>query len=217
MQLIKPSYHILDDLNQTAILQRLENAARTCYQSEDRITADGHSARNLVAHLRGLHHDAMLEFADLTVRFTVDRGVSHELVRHRLCSFAQESTRYCNYGNGHLKFVIPPWEPYQPAIVEIAAATIEEAMVTGTYWLGVMCMAEIAYKRQLEQGMQPQQARAVLPNSLATQIVIKANLREWQHIFALRTAPAAHPQMREIMMPLRQELIEKLPEIFAIQ
>ena len=146
----------------------------------------------------------MLEHSFLSVKFTVDRGITHELVRHRLCSFAQESTRYCNYSGekfGHdVKFVIPGFFEDKPDTMRI--------------WTEACARAEQAYFDLLDGDATPQEARTVLPNSTAAEIVISGNYREWRHILALRTAKDAHPQMREVMCPLGEELKRRIPVIF---
>ncbi len=140
-----------------------------------------------------------------TVRFIVDRGVSHELVRHRVASFAQESTRYCNYGK----------EKFGKEITFIKPAFWEKGSEQYKHWSKACSFTENAYFKLLEDGATPQEARAVLPNSLKTEIVVTANVREWRHIFKLRTAKDAHPQMREVMTPLLAEMTMYLPELFG--
>jgi thymidylate synthase (FAD) len=181
MKIIKPSFEILSPFPINT-MEIIEDVARTCYQSHEK-TKEG-SAQKLFNNLLTNKHLAMLEFVDMTVRFVTDRGVSHELVRHRLCSFAQESTRYCNYKDKHLEF-IPPIFHEQDLFIE---------------WIKHMGQCEIAYNKLIKCGAQI--ARSVLPNSLKTSIVMKANLREWIHIFELRTSASAHPNMRELMIPL---------------
>ena len=145
-----------------------------------------------------------MEHSFLSVKFTVDRGVTHELVRHRLCSFAQESTRYCNYSGKkfgrNVKFVIPGF-----------FANKVEAMNAWTY---ACAKAEEAYFELMDEGATPQEARTVLTNSTAAEIVMSGNYREWRHILRLRTAKDAHPQMREVMCPLGEELKRRIPFIF---
>jgi thymidylate synthase (FAD) len=209
MKLIKPSYEILTPINGDEILKTIEKVARTCYKSEDKITED--SAKTLIKSLISRGHEAMIEFFDIIVKFICDRGVSHELVRHRIASFAQESTRYVNYSNGkfggHLTFIIPEW------LEDVKPGEYSNAF-TGLTWSIAMEQAEKNYLKLIEEGWQPQQARLVLPNSLKTEINVKMNLREWRHFFKLRTALAAHPQMRELTCPLLDELKSKIPIIF---
>lgn len=153
----------------------------------------------------------------MTVKFVCDRGVSHELVRHRVASYAQESTRYCNYGGG-VTFVIPPWVDIEPGeyseISEDCKGITRERWQSFSRWLFCCWNAEDAYTKLLAQGWRPEQARAVLPNSLKTEIVVTASLQEWRHIFKLRTAQAAHPQMREIMVPLYERAKKLYPNVF---
>ena len=202
MKLMKPGYEILTPIDGLKELQTIELAARTCYKSEDAITEDGESAKKLIRRLIESGHEAMLEHSFLSVKFTCDRGVTHELVRHRLCAFAQESTRYCNYSGKkfgrNVKFVIPYFFN-------------EEQLAM---WTDACVRAEQAYFDLLNMGASPQEARTVLPNSTAAEIVMSGNYREWRHILRLRTAKDAHPQMREIMCPLGEELKQRIPIIF---
>lgn len=184
------------------ILYRIAEAGRVCYQSE--ATTDNKIfVRNLIK--RG--HESVLEHAIISVRIICDRGVSHELVRHRIASYSQESTRYCNYSkekfDGELTFIRPPWVPEEFGGNQAARA-----------WKQAMQYAEFYYLKLLEYGWTPEQARTVLPNSLKTEIVVTMNLREWRHFFRLRCAPAAHPQMRQIANMMLAEFKNAVPVIF---
>lgn len=205
MQIINPSYKILTPISVGGIdeLHKIEQVGRVCYKSEDLIKED--SAADFVKRLIKRGHEAMIEHSQMTVIFTVDRGVSHEMVRHRLASFAQESTRYCNYSK----------EKFGDQITVIRPYFLEEGSGAYNAWLYVMEEAEQAYMTMLRCGCSPQAARSVLPNSLKTDIVITANYREWRTIFKLRTAVGAHPQMREVMRPLLDEVKEKLEPVFG--
>ncbi len=206
MRLIRPSFKVegfyMDD--PTAI----ERLGRICYKSEGKITSD--SAEAFIKSRIG-SHESVIEHSAMTVRFICDRGVTHELVRHRLCAFSQESTRYCNYRGG-VTFIIPPWfneineGEYKTAIDNISSVT--------KVWFCSMLDAEGWYKVLLNAGQSPQQARSVLPNSTKTEIVMTANFREWRHIFKLRCANSAHPQMQEIMRPLLVKVKKLIPIIF---
>jgi len=216
MNLVKPSFEILtimayDEFDDpTGPLRMIEEAGRTCYKSESDLTPD--TAKKFVQKLNKLGHLSVIEHSAMTVKFIIDRGVSHELVRHRLCAFSQESTRYCNYKGG-VTFIIPPWlsdEHDRIGSIDIDTPP-DPAYVT---WVMSMEDAERSYLNLLSNNWSPQQARSVLPNSTKTEIVVTANFREWQHIFKLRCSKAAHPQMREIMIPLHQECNRILPEIF---
>ena len=207
MKIVEPKYEILTDISEGGIkeLQQIERVARVCYKSEDKITPDGESAKKLVGFLVKQGHEAMLEHSQLSVLFTCDRGVANELVRHRIASFAQESTRYCNYSKekfgGELSFIRPY---YIYDLSEEACDAISDSC----------CWAEKLYLQLIKDGLRPEQARCVLPLCLKTEIVVTANYREWRNIFKLRTPVAAHPQMRELMCPLLLEVQKKIPVVF---
>ena len=187
--------------------QNIEAAGRTCYKSEDKITPE--SSRKFIRGLIKRGHEAMIEHASMTVRFTVDRGVSHEIVRHRIASFAQESTRYCNYSQDKFGNEISVINPCFFIGAENIAKLDE--------WVAAMNDAEIHYFKLLELGATPQEARCVLPNSLKTEIVVTMNMREWRHFFRLRaagTTGAPHPQMVEVALPLLRRCQELMPELF---
>lgn len=185
--------------------QVIELAGRVCYKSEDRITED--SAEAFIGRLQESKHESVLEHGSISAKFICDRGVSHELVRHRIASFSQESTRYCNYGK----------DKFGNEITVIEPSAFDWAGEDQLYscWLLACQEAERAYFYLLGNGATPQEARSVLPNSLKTELVVTANPREWLHIFRLRTAPTAHPQMREVMVPLAKVFAEMWPSIFG--
>ena len=216
MILVKPSFlilsimHVDNDGSGTDALKLIELAGRTCYKSEDRITED--SSIKFVEKINDLGHESVLEHSAMTVKFICDRGVSHELVRHRLCSFSQESTRYCNY-KSEVTFVIPPWLDLPEG--EVKYGSIKRPSKNHEdLWVFTMEECENTYIQLLNNGWSPQQARSVLSNSLKTEIVVTTNFREWKHIFKLRTSKATHPQMREIMIPLLNECKKLIPVIF---
>jgi thymidylate synthase (FAD) len=184
------------------VLEHLERAARTCYKSEDKITEG--SARKLMSRILQVKHESVLEHACVSVRIVCDRGISHEIVRHRLASFSQESTRYANYSQ----------EKFGSEITVIRPFFWSEDSPEYGLWLEAMEKAEVVYLALLEAGARPQEARSVLPNSLKTEIVVTANLREWRHIFNLRCASPAHPQIRQIMLPLLASFHERIPVVF---
>lgn len=218
MNKIKASYEILTPISEGGIkeLQHIEKIGRVCYKSEDYITEDGESARKFVAMLIRNGHEAMIEHSFLSVKFTVDRGVSHELVRHRIASFAQESTRYCNYAKD--KFGAEcAFIDLEPGIMldnKMKKMSGEEIALVMAEWTSAMEDAERHYMRLLELGATPQIARAVLPNSTKTEITVSANYREWRNFFKLRVPADVHPQMREVTIPLLRELKEMVPVIF---
>lgn len=218
MNKIKASYEILTPISEggTKELQHIEKIGRVCYKSEDYITEDGESARKFVAMLIRNGHEAMIEHSFLSVKFTVDRGVSHELVRHRIASFAQESTRYCNYAKD--KFGAEcAFIDLEPGIMldnKMKKMSGEEIALVMAEWTSAMEDAERHYMRLLELGATPQIARAVLPNSTKTEITVSANYREWRNFFKLRVPADVHPQMREVTIPLLRELKGMIPVIF---
>lgn len=208
MILVKPSATIIHI--DTAALQRIESAGRTCYKSESNITDT--SAADFAAMIINRGHESVIEHVSASVRFICDRGVSHEIVRHRLASFSQESTRYCNYKGG-VEFVIPPWVDIEPG--EYTTAYELPDWGGGYCWGISMLSSEMSYKEMCDHlKWKPEQARSVLPNSLKTEIVMTTNLREWRHFFKLRCANAAHPQMRELAIPLLERFKQQVPVIF---
>lgn len=202
MKIIEPSVEILNPLDYQTILRHIELAARTCYKSEDKIK-DG-SAEELIKRLIKMRHHSVLEHQPISVRFICDRGVSHELVRHRLCSVSQESTRYCNYSGGK----------FGNKLTFIRPCFYSEGDDEYTIWKDCMRESENGYFKLLEYGSSPQEARSVLPNSLKTDIVVTANIRQWRTVFEQRCASAAHPQMRQVMIPLLANFIVLFPIFF---
>ena len=202
MKEIRPSFEIMDDIDGAKILQKLERCGRVCYKSEDKITEG--SAEKFIGMILKSGHESVLEHEKLTVKFICDRGVTHEIVRHRIASYSQESTRYCNYSKdkfgNELTFIRPCFW----------ADNSEEYAV----WKQAMEDIEKTYVKLISLGAKPEEARSILPNSLKTEIVCTMNLREWRHFFRLRTAERAHPQIREISVALLDELKKRIPVIF---
>jgi thymidylate synthase (FAD) len=228
MRIIEQSHEIISLPDN--LLGMIEQCGRVCYKSEDKIgctikeeqidpacptektygwagkdlckqiECKYHSSHKFTKRLIDRGHHAMIEFGDIIVRFVTNRSVTHELVRHRLCNFAQESSRYVRY-DGQMEFIKPVWW--------------EESTVRQKHhWKEAIEVAELKYIELLADGWRPEQAREVLPNSLKTEIVTKTNIREWRHIFALRCTKKAHPQIRALMLPLLAELKEKIPVVF---
>jgi thymidylate synthase (FAD) len=228
VRLIKPSFEILSEFDGVQLLKNIERYGRTCYKSEEAITDD--SAPKFVKMLIDRGHESVLEHEKITVKFIIDRGVSHELVRHRIASYSQESTRYCNYANGQITFIVPPWVKIEPGeytssntaglsdeIVKVEEKLLRKVTIedrNDQLWFMAMCIAEKSYRGLIQQGWKPEQARSVLPNSLKTEIVTTFNLREWQHFFKLRTLAQAHPQMREVSIPLLKRFQQEIPVMF---
>ena len=208
MRIIKPSFQILNEIDGNEILKSIERAGRICYKSEDKITDE--SAKKFVKGIISSGHESVIEHEKVSVLIVCDRGVSHEIVRHRIGSYSQESTRYCNYGAEKFGEEITVIEPY--------FWNMEKHLGThDTHWLvwkKAMEDAEKHYFKLLELGAAPQEARSVLPNSLKTEIVVTFDLREWRHFFKLRTSIKAHPQMREIAQPMLDEFKKLIPIIF---
>lgn len=199
MQIIKPHFIIEDKINGRRILKNLERYGRTCYKSEAKITR--HSARNFIRRILKMGHESIIEHEKVTVRVICDRGVTHEIVRHRLASYSQESTRYCDYAKkGHIQVIEPFFFKKDKKKYQVWKKAIKET--------------EAAYNQLRKLGASPQEARSVLPNSLKTEIVITYNIREWRHFFKLRCSPAAHPQMREVTVPLLKEFQKRIPVLF---
>ena len=209
MKVINASTEILTNISEGGIeeLKLIESAGRTCYKSNARISDDGSSAKGFVRNIIANGHEAMLEHSTLSVKFIVDRGITHELVRHRLFSFAQESTRYCNYAG----------DKFGNEITVIKPCYWEEDSEAFANWKRAMLFAEEYYFRLIRNGATPQEARAVLPNSLKSEIIVSGNYREWRHFFNLRAVEVTgkvHPQMKEVSVPLLRKVCSKLPVVF---
>lgn len=220
MKVIDPSVIVSLQSAPHFIMQTIEDAGRTCYKSEDKINETSHVA--FIERLVRRGHEAMLEHGYATAHFRVDRGVSHELVRHRLASFAQESTRYCNYKDKDIEFVRPSWftnEEADKALENYSYYLANPSQNIKKYaiikWFDICQDTGVAYKELINHcGRSPQEARSVLPNALATDIVVTANLREWRTIFKLRCAKDAHPDMRYIMLRLLSDMHKLFPPVF---
>lgn len=202
MRIIEPSFEIISPADGAAVLRHLELCGRVCYKSEDAMSED--SAIRLVRHMLERGHESPIEHFSLSVRVICDRGVSHEWVRHRIASYSQESTRYCNYSKskfgGELTFIKPYF--------------CEEGSAQYAQWREAMQTAERAYFELLKLGARPEDARSVLPNSIKTEFICTMNLREWRHFFKLRCAQAAHPAMRELSVPLLARFKALIPVVF---
>ena len=214
MKIVSPSFEVLTPIDGTEILKTLEEVGRTCYKSEDKITDD--SCIGFVNRIIKSGHEAVIEHYNVTVRLTNDRGVSHEEVRHRIASYAQESTRYCNYNKdkfgSEITYIdIKGGMELDPKVSQLSA---EAFVAIYDEWVQACLDAENHYNKMIELGATPQIARSVLNNSTKTEICITMNLREWRHFFRLRTSPAAHPQMREIAIKLLMAFKMMIPVVF---
>jgi thymidylate synthase (FAD) len=202
MRIIEPSFEILEDINGSEVLNRIEKCGRVCYKSENNSTEE--SARKFINMIIKSGHETVLEHEKISVRIICDRGITHEIVRHRIASYSQESTRYCNYSKNkfgnELTFIKPLFW---------STDSTEYCI-----WKDSMQVSEYNYMKIIELGVSPQEARSILPNSLKTEIIATMNLREWRHFFKLRTTNNAHPQMREIAIPLLKEMQQLIPIVF---
>lgn len=206
MIVIKPTFVIESEVNGMEALRQIEKVGRVCYKSEGSIS-EGSAAR-FVGVLIKNGHEAMIEHYSITVKVICDRGVTHEIVRHRMAAYAQESTRYCNYSkekfSNQITFIEPCfWD-----------VNTEDGKKKYEIWQSVMEFTEKKYMELIESGATPQEARSILPNSLKTELVMTMNLREWRHFFKLRCASEAHPQMREIALMLLKKFKELIPAVF---
>lgn len=203
MKIIEPSVELVGEIDAEKILRHIELAGRVCYKSESRIADD--SAEKFIANIIKSGHESVIEHVGLTFKIICDRGVTHEIVRHRLASYSQESTRYCNYAS----------DKFGNELTFIKPCFWSEDDKNFLLWKDSMEQIEKNYLQMLDNGAKPQEARSILPNSLKTEIFMTANLREWRHFLKLRTAPRAHPQMREVALKIFDILREKLPVLFA--
>lgn len=201
MRIIDPSVQILDELNYTEILNKISKRGRVCYKS---VHVD-ETAEKFIAGIIARGHESVLEHVSFSVLFICDRGVSHEIVRHRIASYSQESTRYCNYSLGKFDNEITVIEPlyFEPGTPKHDA------------WYAACATAENMYMYLIGQGATAQEARSVLPNSLKTELVMTCNIREWRHFLKLRTSKAAHPDMRRVAEMLLEQLKQALPVFFS--
>lgn len=197
IKVIKPSFIFEEDFNGEELLRRIEKYGRVSHKSEEKITPD--SYRDFIKKLLSWGHESVFEHEKVTIRIICDRGVSHELVRHRIAAYTQESTRYCNY-YGEIQFI-------QPLFFKKGTKEYD-------LWYQSCEIAAKNYAKLIQLGVTPEAARSVLPNSLKTEIIVTYNLREWRHVFEMRCQKAAHPQMREIMIPLLKEFQKRIPILF---
>jgi len=202
MREIDFSIKIEDEINGNDILKKIERAGRTCYKSEDKLSELSYI--DFITAIIKKGHESVLEHEKITVRIICDRGISHEIVRHRIGSYSQESTRYCNYSNSKFSEEITC---IKPSFWEVSKDKMD-------IWRQTILNAEKAYFNLIKLGATPQEARSVLPNSLKTEIVVTYNLREWRHFLKLRTSKSSHPQMREISLEICKQFKELIPVIF---
>jgi thymidylate synthase (FAD) len=200
MKIVEPEVIVVTPINGEEIMKRLEIIGRVCYKSEDKITDE--SCEDFISKIVKREHLSVLEHVNVTFRIITNRGVTHELVRHRIASYSQESTRYVKYANGEMRFVKPFWYD-----------TADEP--TKAVWRESMLQSELSYNQLLDYDLTVQAARGVLPNDLRTEIVVTTNLREWMHIIKLRTAAGAHPDIVIVIKKVQEYLQSELPIIFG--
>ncbi|MBR7024472.1 MAG: FAD-dependent thymidylate synthase [Selenomonadaceae bacterium] len=202
MKIIEAGVELVEDFDAAAIMKKIERAGRVCYKSESNITCD--SAEKFIRGIIKRGHESVIEHATVSFKIICDRGVTHELVRHRIASYSQESTRFCDYTagkfGGELTFIKPCFWNDDDENFKL--------------WKETMALVEKNYLALRANGARPEEARSILPNSLKTEIFVTMNLREWRHFLKLRTAKAAHPQMREVALKIHSILAEKLPAVF---
>lgn len=203
MKIVSPNAEFVSKFNYQDVLEHIEFCGRVCYQSGDKI-AEG-TAEQFIKNIIKRGHESVLEHYSITVIFTTDRGVTHEIVRHRIASYSQESTRYCSYNKGKFGGEITVIEPMD----------FEAGSEAFDLWAKAIQQAEDSYMKLLELGYTAQQARGVLPTDLKASIVMSANLREWRHFFRLRCDKASHPKMRQVAVPLLYKFKDALPVFFA--
>lgn len=201
MKIIKPLIEV-EDYDGIKIMKNIERACRTCYRSEGMITDD--SYKRLLTNCLNRGHESVLEHEKITVRMTCDIGVYKDLTRHRFGSFSIESTRYCNYGkdkfDNEIKFIDP--------------CNMDEKELFNE-WYSACIEIEQRYLKMAELGATPDQMRMILPHSTAAQVTMTCNIREWRHILTLRCSQAAHPAIRQILIPLLLKFKKDMPELFS--
>jgi len=203
MKIIEPSVELINEIDAEKIMRHIELAGRVCYKSESRISDK--TAEKFIANILKSGHESVIEHISLTFKIICDRGVTHEIVRHRLASYSQESSRYCDYSN----------DKFGNELTFIKPCFWSEDDENFQLWKDTMAQLEKTYLEMRKNGARPEQARSILPNSLKTEIFMTANLREWRHFLKLRTATRAHPQMREVALKIYKILNENLPVLFS--
>ena len=203
MKIVEASVELAQELDAEQIMKHIERAGRVCYKSESRISDN--SADKFIANIIKSGHESVIEHVSLTFKIICDRGVTHEIVRHRLASYSQSSTRYCNYAS----------DKFGNELTFIKPCFWNEDDENYLLWKQTLEVAEKNYLAMIKNGARPEQARSILPNSLKTEIFMTANLREWRHFLKLRTSKRAHPQMREVALKIHKILVDNLPIIFS--
>lgn len=209
MKIIEPSVELINPPSYETALNTIDIAGRTCYQSGGNMT-DG-STEDFIRRIIKRGHESVLEHVSITARFICDRGVSHEIVRHRIGAYSQESTRYCNYSMDRFDGEI--------TVIDLASGfkydlTNPRDLAKYQEWMAAMDDAERHYMRMLELGATAEEARSVLPSSLKTAVIVTYDIREWRHFLRLRCDPAAHPQMQQAANMAKEPLTKWGPVFF---
>ena len=195
--LINSDIEILEKNKKDEVYKKIELAGRTSYKSEKRITEN--SAEKFIRMLLRRGHESVLEHHSITVKFIIDRGISHELVRHRIASYTQESTRYVNYNKKDEYVFIKP-ETLNDEQINVFKKALRQSVEM--------------YNKLIQDNVKPEIARNVLPNALKTEVVTTMNIRSWRNFFNLRTDITAHPQMRIIACKLLNLFKKEYPALF---
>lgn len=204
VKIIEPSVEILTDIDGDKVLKHIEKCGRTCYQSYQNETEDTTSAKNMIQMLIKMGHESVLEHFLITIKAKIDVGNYKDLTRHRHASFSIESTRFCNYSKGK----------FGNELTVIQPCNIDKDSGIYHIWLKTMNDIEKAYMDMSALGAKPDQLRMILPHSLAAEVTMSANLREWRHIFKMRCQKAAHPSVRQIMLKTLNEFHNRIPAVF---
>lgn len=217
MKFVPQRFEILDCPDGDEILKKIERAGRTCYKSEERITTD--SAVGFVRGLVRRGHLSVIEHVNVSVKIVCNRGTSHQIVRHRLAAYSQESSYYCNYGGTEIQFIRPAWMtedawPLDETIREDSPRLANAVDVCEAVFVRSCLDAEKAYNGLLLGGWNTQQAREVLPNAVKTELIMTANLREWRHVFRMRCAMEDHVQIRVLMRSGLRAMSKRVPVLF---
>lgn len=201
MLLVEPEIQV-ENYDGIRIMKNIERACRTCYRSEGLITED--SYKKLLKNCINRGHESILEHEKITIRMRCDVGVYKDLTRHRFASFSIESTRYCNYGK----------DKFDRELKVIKPCNIDEDSNLYAFWKNTMERIEMNYLHMTDNGATPDQMRMILPHSTAAEVTMTANIREWRHILELRCSKAAHPAIRQLLIPLLLKFKEDMPELF---
>lgn len=204
VKIIEPSFEILTPIDGNQILKHIEKCGRTCYQSYENETEDTSSAEKMIKMLIKMGHESVLEHFLITIKAKIDIGNYKDITRHRFASFSIESTRFCNYSKGK----------FGNELTVISPCNMDKNSGIYHTWLKTMNDIEKAYIDMSEMGAKPDQLRMILPHSLAAEVTMSANLREWRHIFKMRCQKAAHPSVRQIMLQVLNEFKKQIPVIF---